>query len=262
VTVTRLVDPRLADTVGVLFGRTLKTRYRGSFLGVLWSAVSPFAMAAVYSAIFGRVFASHYGNSVVRYASAVYIGLTVSQLFIAGTAQALPSIVAGSGLLNKIKIPFEAFPLSIVAAYGFQQLIGTLPVLIVLTLIDTRDPLHVIALLVPLAALAMLTVGVALIVSGADVFFRDVPYIYDLLTFFILLTSPVFYPASIVAPHVLRFLALNPLFQIMEELRILILTRGWPDLGTTALTLGEGALVLVAGVAAFAAMRGHFMEEL
>jgi len=260
--VTRLVDPQLADTVGVLFQRTLKTRYRGSFLGVLWSAVSPLAMASVYAAIFGHVFAAHYGNSLVRYASAVYIGLAVSQLFIAGTAQALPSIVAGSGLLNKIRIPFEAFPLSTVAAYGFQHLVGTVPVLAALTLIDTGDPLHVIALLVPLAALAMLTVGVALIVSGADVFFRDVPYIYDLATFFILLTSPIFYPASIVAPNVLRILALNPLFQIMEELRILILTRSWPELGSTALTLGEGALVLAVGVAAFAAMRGHFMEEL
>jgi len=260
--VTKLVDPRLADTVGVLFQRTLKTRYRGSFLGVLWSAVSPFAMAAVYSAIFGHVFAAQYGNSVVRYASAVYIGLAVSQLFIAGTAQALPSIVAGSGLLNKIRIPFEAFPLSIVAAYGFQQLVGTLPVLAILTLIDTHDPLHVIALLVPLASLAMLIVGVALIVSGADVFFRDIPYIYDLATFFILLTCPIFYPASIVAPNVLRFLALNPLFQIIEEMRALILTNDWPDPATTALTLGEGALLFAAGIAAFAAMRSHFMEEL
>jgi ABC-type polysaccharide/polyol phosphate export permease len=260
--VTKLVDPRLADTVGVLFQRTLKNRYRGSLLGVLWSAVSPFAMAAVYAAIFGQTFATHYGNSLVRYASAVYIGLAVSQLFIAGTVQALPSIVAGSGLLNKLRIPFEAFPLSVVAAYGFQQLVGTLPVLAVLTLIDTRDPLHVIALLVPLASLAMLTVGIALIVSGADVFFRDIPYIYDLATFFILLSSPVFYPASIVAPNVLRILSLNPLFQIIEEMRTLILTSNWPALGTTALTLGEGALVLAAGVAAFVAMRGHFMEEL
>ncbi len=132
--VTKPLNARLVDVVSVLFARTLKVRYRGSILGVLWSAVSPLAMTAVYAAIFGRVFAPHYGSSLARYAAAVYIGLSIAGFFISGTSQALTSIVQNGGLLNKIRIPFEAFPLSVIAAYGFQQAIGTLPIIIVLSL--------------------------------------------------------------------------------------------------------------------------------
>ncbi len=253
---------RLVDVVSVLFGRTLKVRYRGSLLGILWSAVSPLVTASVYAAIFGRTFAPYFGHSLVRYAAAVYIGLALAGLFVSGTTQALPSIVQSSGLLNKVRIPFVAFPLSVVAAYGFQQAVGTLPVMVALSLIVNRNPLHVLALALPLGGLAMLTVGIALLVSAADVYFRDVPYLYDLAMFLVMLTSPVFYPAAIVPPQILRFLEVNPLFSIMESARTLILTDGWPPLHALALTLIEGAAVLAAGVAGFRAMTPHFMEEL
>lgn len=255
-------DARLVDVVSVLFGRTLKVRYRGSLLGILWSAISPLVTASVYAAIFGRTFSPYFGNSLVRYAAAVYIGLALAGLFVAATTQALPSIVQSSGLLNKVRIPFVAFPLSVVAAYGFQQAVGTLPVMVVLALVVNHNPLHVLALALPLGGLAMLTIGIALLVSGADVYFRDVAYLYDLAMFLVMLTTPVFYPAAIVPAGVLRLLEVNPLFSIMESTRTLILTDGWPPLHELALTLIEGAVVLAAGLAGFRAMTPHFMEEL
>jgi ABC-type polysaccharide/polyol phosphate export permease len=114
----------------------------------------------------------------------------------------------------------------------------------------------------PFAGLAMLTIGIALLVSGADVYFRDVPYLYDLAMFLVLLTSPIFYPAEIVPQQILRLLEVNPLFAIMGEARTLILTDGWPPFHALALTLIEGAVVLALGVAGFRAMSPNFMEQL
>jgi ABC-type polysaccharide/polyol phosphate export permease len=255
-------DRRLLEVVRVLYTRTLTVRYRGSALGILWSAANPLGMAVVYAAIFGHTFAPYYDNSVVRYAAAVYIGLALAGFFIGGTLQALPSIVQNADLLNKIHVPFAAFPLSTLAAYGFQQVVGTLPLIVVLSLVVNHNVLHVLALVVPLAGLAMLALGVGLLVSGADVYFRDVAYLYELATFLLWVTSPIFYPAGIVPARILHLLAYNPLFPILESVRTLVLTDSWPSPQLLGLSFLDGALVLAIGVAAFRAMRPHFMDLL
>jgi lipopolysaccharide transport system permease protein len=251
---------QLLDVVGVLFSRALKARYRGSTLGVLWSAVSPLGMAAVYVAIFGRTFAPYYG-SLAAYAASVYIGLTLVGFYVGGTTQAVSSIVQNAGLLKKIRIPFEAFPLATIAAFGFQQVVVTIPLLVVVSVVLNHDPLHLVLLLVPLGALALLAVGVSLFVSAACVYFRDVSYLYELSTFLFWVTSPVFYPAQIVHPAVVQILRWNPLFEILESSRTLILTSGLPDFRLLGASVLECAIAFGLGAAAFRAMRPQFMDR-
>lgn len=258
---TPFFDERLRDVVAVLFAQNVKLRYRGSALGIAWSALSPLGMAAVYAAIFGRTFARYYDDSILLYGAAVYIGLTLIGFFIAATLECATVLVQNGGLLNKVRIPFEAFPVSTVMAHGFQLLAGSVPLMIVLALVMTRNPLHVLLLVVPLAALAMLTAGVGVFISGVGVYFRDAPHLYELATFLLWVTSPVFYPAAIVPPRLAHFLVFNPLYPIMQTTRGLVLDRALPPLWMFALALGEGALALVLGLVAFRLMRGEFMDH-
>jgi ABC-type polysaccharide/polyol phosphate export permease len=253
---------RLLDVVRVLSARTLTVRYRGSVLGIAWSAANPLGMSVVYAAIFGHTFIPYYDNSVVRYALAVYIGLALAGFFIGGTTQALPSIVQSADLLNKIRVPFAAFPLSALAAWAFQQVVATLPLIVIMSLVINHSVLHLLGLVVPLVGLAMLSVGVGMLVSAAQVYFRDVAYLYELATFLLWVTSPIFYPAGIVPAAVLRLLAFNPLFSILESVRTLVLTDRWPSPQLYALSFLDGALALAVGIAAFRAMRPQFMDLL
>jgi len=249
----------LYDVIAVLFAQTLRTRYRGSALGVIWSAANPALMALAYTFVFGHLFGRYYG-SIVQYGYAVYIGLALIGFFMSATTQATSSIVQAGGLLNKIRIPFEAFPISTVAAFGFQQVVATLPIMIVLSLVINHNVLHVLLLAVPLTGLAMLTFGVALFLSAADVYFRDIPYIYDLCTFLLFVTTPVFYPAASLHPDVLRIISYNPLFSIIESARALVLTSALPNATMLALSFVEGAVILGLGYLAFRAMRPKFMD--
>jgi lipopolysaccharide transport system permease protein len=252
-------DHHLYDVIAVLFAQTIKSRYRGSKLGILWSAANPVLMALVYSAILGSQFAHYYG-SIMQYGIAVYIGLALIGFFLSSTTQATASIVQAGGLLNKIRIPFEAFPISTVAAFGFQQVVGTVPIIIAISLISNHSLLHIILLIVPLAGLVMLTFGVALFLSAADVYFRDIPYIYDLVTFMLFVATPVFYPAAALHPDVLRIVSFNPLFSIIESVRTLVLTDTFPNAVQMLLSAGEGAIVLALGYVAFRAMQPKFMD--
>jgi lipopolysaccharide transport system permease protein len=252
-------DRHLYDVIAVLFAQNIKARYRGSALGVIWSAANPILMAIVYTIVFGHQWAHYYG-SPLQYATAVYIGLALIGFFVSSTTQATGSIVDAGGLLNKIRIPFQAFPISTVAAFGFQQVVGTIPIMVVLSLVNNHNLLHLLLLIVPLTALAMLTLGVALFLSAADVYFRDIPYIYDLITFMLFVTTPIFYPAAFVPPEVLRIISFSPLFAIIESVRRLVLTSSLPDASMFVQAIGEGALALLLGYLAFRAMRPKFMD--
>jgi ABC-type polysaccharide/polyol phosphate export permease len=258
---TPLIDERLADVVGVLFAQSVKLRYRGSALGIVWSALSPLAMAVVYASIFGQTFARYYGGSVLLYGAAVYIGLTLIGFFIASTTECSSVLVQNGGLLNKVRIPFEAFPLAAVASHAFQLLAGSVPLMVVLSIGMNHDIVHALLLIVPLASLVMLAAGVGIFISGVGVFFRDTPHLYELATFFLWVTSPVFYPAAIVPHRLQHFLVYNPLYPVLTTARDLVLTPELPPLWLFALAPAEGALALVLGVAAFRAMRSRFMDH-
>jgi ABC-2 type transport system permease protein/lipopolysaccharide transport system permease protein len=248
------------DLLVVLTERILKARYRGSVLGIFWSLMNPLLMTGVYTAIFGYAFRQYYAGSVLHYALVVFIGLTVIQFFGGSTSQALSSIVVNSGLLNKIRVPFEIFPASTVASHAVQLGIGVLPLLIGVTLFATHDVVRALLLPLPLVGLVLLSAGVSYLMSTIYVYFRDIPHIYELITFFAWVTLPVFYPAAIVPLRVRHLLSLNPLFPTVQSLRDLALGNGPLDLLAIAASLGIGALGLAGGLLVFTWRRREFMD--
>jgi ABC-type polysaccharide/polyol phosphate export permease len=253
---------RYLDLVRLLSSRTLKTRYRGSILGVYWSLSNPLLMTGIYSAIFGTAFASYYNNSVLRYMLATFTGLAVLNIFSNTTSQALPSVVDNGGLLNKVRLPVSAFPLSIVASNAFQFAVGTLPVLCIIAAFGSRSLLNVLCVVFPAVSLLLVTAGFSYIASALYVFFRDLPYMYELVLFVMWITSPIFYPIEIVPLRVRPFLALNPLVPIISSLRQIALTHNAPDLILIGWSLLTGVVTLAVGLALFHALRKEFMDLL
>ncbi|MEH1872567.1 ABC transporter permease [Nostoc sp.] len=253
---------RYWELLHVLVARNLKVRYRGSFLGIYWSLLNPLIMTGLYSAIFGTTFASYYNNSILNYVLAAFTGLVVINFFSASTSQALSSVVNNGSLLNKIHLPVSVFPVSIIAANVFQFSVGTFPLLALMTLINSKSLVNVLGLIFPFMALVLVSTGVSFLVSALYVFFRDLPYFYELVVFVIWLSSPIFYPAAIVPPQVKQFLGLNPLAPIIESLRQITLSGSAPDLGLIWGALLSGVIILVLGWTCFHLWRHHFMDLL
>ncbi len=257
-----LKSQRYFELLYVLTMRNIKVRYRGSVLGVYWSLLNPLIMTGVYTAVFGSNFASYYNNSLLNYTLAAFTGLTVINFFNSTTAQSLPSVVANGAILNKIRLPLSIMPLSMVAANIFQFMVGAFPLLCVITLLITHNPLNVLLLMIPLISLAMVSIGMSLLVSALYVFFRDLPYFYELVSFALFLTSPIFYPAAIVPDTVRPFLALNPLSPIIETIRQLTLNSApldWTQMGRALL---GGLLMLMLGSTCFRLWYDEFMDLL
>lgn len=246
----------------VLIRRNLKRRYRGSFLGIYWSLFNPLAMTGLYAAIFGATFAQYYDNSNLNYILAAFTGLAVFNFFSSSTALALTSVVENGSMVNKIRLPLFIFPLATIGASIFQFLMGAFPLLIIVTLFISHSLLNAIALILPTIALVMVCTGVGLFMSALYVFFRDLPYFYELVTFGLWIGSPIFYPPDIVPETVRQFLILNPILPVVESIRQIALSRELPDLMLIVHSLASGAIVLAIGTIIFSNWRDQFMDLL
>ncbi|HEY9906945.1 MAG TPA: ABC transporter permease [Thermosynechococcaceae cyanobacterium] len=253
---------RFWELLVVLVKRNLKVRYRGSLLGVYWSLLNPLIMTSLYTAVFGTTFAKYYNNSITNYVLAAFTGLVVINFFSAATSQALSSVVSSGSLLNKVRLPIAVFPLSMIAANVFQFAVGALPLLAIVTLITSHSLLNVVAILLPSLSLVLVCTGVGFLVSGLFVFFRDLPYFYELVVFVLWVTSPIFYPAAIVPDSVKPFLALNPLTPIIESIRQIVLSGAPPDMGLASGAILSGVILLALGWTCFRWWRSQFMDLL
>lgn len=253
---------RYLELLQILVERNLKGRYRGSFLGVYWSLLNPLIMTGLYSAIFGTAFAQYFNNSTFNYVLAAFTGLIVINFFSASTTQALSSVVGNGSLLNKVRLPITIFPVSMIVANIFQFVLGPLPLLAIVTLIISKNILNVIALIFPLLALSLVCTGVGFLASALYVFFRDLPYFYELVCFVLWISSPIFYPTEIVPDSVKSFLLLNPLIPIIESIRQISLSGTLPDLTLILHSILNGFILLVLGWVCFRSWQKNFMDLL
>jgi ABC-type polysaccharide/polyol phosphate export permease len=253
---------RFLELTRLFAARSLKTRYRGSILGVYWSLCNPLIMTAIYTAVFGSAFASYYGGSLLNYVLACFVGLVVLNFFSQTSTQALSCVVSNGPLLNKIRIPLATLPLSVVAANLFQYLVGVLPLMLVVTAIVSRKPTHVIAMIIPSISLLMMTIGFSYAVAALYVFFRDLPYLYELVVFVLWITSPIFYPSQLVPEAIRGYVGLNPLAAIIGSVRDIAFTSGHVSRDGLLHAFADGGISLIVGVGLFAALRSDFMDLL
>jgi ABC-type polysaccharide/polyol phosphate export permease len=258
----RIELTRITDLVRMTALRSLKVRYRGTILGVLWSFANPVMMTAVYTTIFGTAYAKYYDGSIVRYVFSAFVGLVVVSFFLGTTSEALASVVSNGSLLNKIAVPPAVFPLSAVAANLFQQAVTTFPILLIISAILTHDPVRVALTPVVLLALVLLSAGFGLGLSALYVYFRDLPHLWTITGFILWITSPLFYPAAITPTQIRPWFSINPVASEIAALREVTLGSGPLHAAPVVAALAGAIVALGIGALLFRTLRRDFMDLL
>lgn len=183
--------------LSLLVRKELRVRYRASVLGLGWSYVKPAVQFGVYFIGLGMVLRQ---NAIGDYAVYLFGGLVVMTTFGEAVGNATRSVVANADLVRKIYLPRELFPVSSLAVAGVH-LAPQLLVLVVGAVVAgwTPDPLGVVALLAGLGLTGILALGLGLLLGAANVLFRDVENVVDLVLVVLVWTSPVLYPWQRVA---------------------------------------------------------------
>jgi len=191
-----------------LIRREVRARYKDSVLGFFWSLAKPLAMLFVYYVALGKFLGA--ARSIPDFAIFIFAGLTAWQLFgdivILGTA----SIVGNAGLIKKVYVPRELFPLSVVGSSLFNFAIQ-LGVLVAATAALGRFPTGVrwIFFILALAVIVPLATALALLLSATNVYLRDVQYLVEIMLMIFMWASPIVYSWGMVQKE----LATHPLLQ-------------------------------------------------
>jgi ABC-type polysaccharide/polyol phosphate export permease len=248
--------------------RDLKVRYKNSVLGVLWSLLSPLLMTVVFTVVFTLMLPS---GDIEAYPVFFLCGFLPWTFFSASLTGATGSIVNNAPLIKKVYFPREMLPLSEVMA----NLVNFMLALVVLfaMIFISGIGLSSAAFLLPLVILAqvMFVAGMALLLSTANVFFRDTQHILEILLLAWFFLTPIFYPINVL-PDSAQILGstvniqlwvrrLNPMASLIASYRD-VLYWGEPTGPDFFLrTLATCLLVLVFGYLVFIRFSSVFGEE-
>ena len=254
--------------------RDLRSRYRGSVLGFLWTFLNPLLMLVVYSVVFSII---QRGQTIHDYALFLFTDLVPWTMVTVSLMGCTYSLIVNASLIKKVFFPSELIPTAAVCAAGVNYLL-TMIILLPLLLIFRFPLINPYLLLVPplLVLLFAFCLGAGLIISVATVYFRDFEQIVNvgLMAWFFL--TPILYSTTLFArwqhdhPEIAWLPYLNPMSGWMVTYRSIFLTAHLPNgsggtewaVASLAYLAAWTVALLVGGYAFFCHHKGRLNDEL
>lgn len=212
--------------------REVLGRYRGSFLGLLWSFFNPLFMLAVFTFVFSVIFQARWGGgsgSKTEFALVLFAGLLVYNLFAECINRAPGLILSNTNYVKKVVFPLEILPLVGLLSALFHTLISLGVWVIAYTLFFGIPHLTVFYLPLVLLPFCLFLMGLSWALASLGVFLRDVSQFIGLLTTALMFLSPVFYPVTAFPEDYRYILYLNPLTTVVEQTRDVLFWGKMPD---------------------------------
>lgn len=202
-----------------LVSRDFKVRYKRSVLGVLWSLLNPMLMMTVQYVVFSQLFRGNIENYPVYLLS----GLVVFNFFSEGVSQALTSVVGNASLITKVYMPKYVYPVTRVMSSGINLIMSLIPLIAVA--IATNEEFTKAYIMLPyfLICLVGFTIGFGMLMSALMVFFRDMQFLWGILSLLWMYLTPLFYPISIIPEEFRKAIEYNPMLCYVDSVRSIVL---------------------------------------
>lgn len=208
--------------------RDLKLRYKQSVMGFGWAVFMPLLNTALFSVIFTRAIPL---DTKVPYPLWAYCGLAVWNFFASSLKFATSSLAGNMHLVTKVYFPREVLPVSAVVVCAVDFLVSCIVLALLMTWYGVVPGRALLAIPVILAVQVMFTIAVSLLLSMANVFFRDVKYLVEAVVTLWMFATSVVFPIESVGGQLGAVLALNPMTPLVEAYRSVILFNSLPGFG-------------------------------
>lgn len=234
---------RYRELLWQLIVRNLKTRYKRSALGMVWTMIHPLMMMVVLTIAFSHVFRITLPN----FSTYVLSGLLLWNFFSQTTNSAMSELLWGGNLLHRIYVPRGIFAATALGT-GLVNLFLSIPALLVIMLasgVPIRPSLFFLP--VSILLLSMFTIGVGLLLSTLVIFFADVYEMFQILLVSWFYLQPIIYPIDIVPPTYVWMLYFNPMYYLLAVFRAPIYSGELPAAGDFGIAAGIAIITLGAG---------------
>jgi ABC-2 type transport system permease protein len=261
------------DLIGNLTLREIRSNYRRTILGQTWSLLNPIALLAIYSFVFSYVLQ-------IRVAPGSQSGLDTFALWLAAAllpylfvSSAVPSglssLVANTELIQKVHFPRETLVIAAVLSALFTFMIEMFVLHVAVVIFGgTLAPIRILVTLCLIALLFVFILGIALVASVINVYFRDTQHLVSIFLMAWLYASPIIYPITLVSDRLgagsrgFQIYQLNPLTRFVEAFRDILYDGHLPTGSTIVYLVAVSFAVLSVGHVVFRSLEGSLAEEL
>jgi lipopolysaccharide transport system permease protein len=262
----QLLPPKnTLELLGNFTVRNLKLKYQGSFLGFMWSLITPLMQMMIYTVVFSVII-----RVKVDWPFAVFLltaqlpWLFFSNCLMMGAG----SVIEHGNLIKKVNFNKALLPLATVASNLINFAITLLVLGVFLTLYKIPVTQQIILLVPAILILSVFALGLTFITSALAVFFRDIFHILEVVLLLWFWSVPIVYPLSLLDDvssnwhWVQRLYRLNPMVNILELFRHTFLYQQWPTLRTVGYSAASALVSLVVGYWIFKKVSPNFVREI
>lgn len=238
-----------------LIKRDFKKKYKNTYLGMVWSILSPLLTLTIMSLVFTNFF----GRSQPHYIIYLFSGNIVYSFFNESTSNGMGSLLANAGIFTKINVPKYLFLFS----KNISSLINfsiTLAVFFVFCIIDgITFSCCFFMLIIPIICLIVFNVGIGLILSALFVFFRDMQYLWGVFTMLLMYLSAIFYTVDSFSPVVQKLFLVNPVFLYIKYFRLIVIYNTVPSIQFNLLAVGYALVAFAIGALIYKKFNHKFL---
>jgi len=209
-----------------LVTKDIKLKYRRSFLGYLWSILNPLLTMLVLVVVFSNMFRFDIENFPVY----LIIGQTLFTAMNEATTMAIWSITGNAALIKKVYVPKYIFTVSRVASSFVNFLFSLAAMVFVFSWCRVSINIYFFWIPVIIVQIFLFSLGLGLFLAQAAVFFRDIQYIYGVITTTWMYLTPIFYPLSQLPKWLQNGIrSYNPMYFYIQQFRCVVLEQRMPD---------------------------------
>lgn len=238
--------------------KEIRGKYKGSFLGILWSFINPLLQVLVYALVFPFIMKNTQENYVVF----LIVGILPWTWFVSSISQGTSCILANAGIIKKVYFPREILPISVVTSGLVNFLISCIIIIIFLLFSGIGFSINLIFVPIIIVIQYIISLGILLITSAINVYVRDAEYIINFLVNMLFYATPILYSPEIFANTPINFIfKLNPLSVIITAYRDIIFYKNLPNFVSIASVFIFSLLILMIGILIFRKLEKGFAEE-
>lgn len=246
--------------------REIIGRYKGSFLGIIWSLLNPIFMLFVFAFVFGKILQTKWGAAEIEgpldFSVALFVGLLLYFFFSEMIGGAVNIIMGNANYVKKVVFPLEILPIVSLVSALFHLAISFM-VLMVLMMFSTWEfSYHILYAPIILIPFLLMVLGLSWFLAAIGVYLRDVGQIIPPILTAMMFLSPIFYSLSHVSQEYLWVYQLNPLTVIIEQMRTVVLYHNVPDFFQLVVYFMISILIAKLGFMFFQKTRKGFADVL
>ena len=237
--------------------KEIRGKYKGSFLGVVWSFLNPLLSVLVYAIIFPYIMRMQMDNYLIY----LITGIIPWTFFTLSINSGMVSILTNANIIKKVYFPRIILPISSVTSALINFLISIIIILVFVAFSGIGFSLNLLFLPLIVIIQYILLLGLTFILSAIDLYFRDIENIMQFCLSMLFYATPILYLPSIFPVSIKWVLYLNPMALIINAYRDVFYFKVMPNIMNLSIVGLISIFILFIGYFIFDKLQKGFAEE-